>query len=121
MRRYTPAGLLISRARSRAAVTQCELAAMSGVAAGRISEYERGRRDPTVSTMLKLLAAAGCTIELAGVGDATYANPYLNAKTLMDVLGINDAMNPPKRPESTTTAKTGTYGKVPQSQVDQTE
>lgn len=44
-------------ARKKLEMTQEELAARSGVQAGEISRMERGKRDPQVSTVLKLAKA----------------------------------------------------------------
>lgn len=53
------AGALLSSARSRAGMTQTELAQAVGVTQTVVSAYERGRRQPTLPTLCRLLAAAG--------------------------------------------------------------
>ncbi len=73
-------------------MTQQELATESGVPPGRVSDYERGKVDPTVDTFLKLLAACGCTIRLADIGDGEFANPYASSRKLRNVLSFTDAM-----------------------------
>jgi len=78
-------------------MTQRELSSATGLASSRISEYENGRRDPTVNTLLKLLAATGHTITMADMADSNFPNPYVNNVRLMDVLDFVDAL-PPRRP-----------------------
>lgn len=60
----TPASVLVRRARQLAGLSQSELARRSGVAAPTISAYEAGRRDPTVTSLLRLLDAAGFDLAL---------------------------------------------------------
>jgi len=48
---------LVRQLRERAGVTQAELAKRSGVAQPAISDYERGRKRPTLSTLQRLAAA----------------------------------------------------------------
>src|SRR5579863_10301163 len=97
MRHFSPAGHLISQARGAVGMTQRELSSATGLASSRISEYENGRRDPTVNTLLKLLAATGHTITMADMADSNFPNPYVNNVRLMDVLDFVDAL-PPRRP-----------------------
>lgn len=46
-------------ARQRSGLTQDELAAQAGITQQVVSAYETGRREPTLPTLKKLLAAAG--------------------------------------------------------------
>lgn len=55
----TMAAGLIRLARDRADLTQAGLAAAAGLTQQSISAYETGRKDPTLSTLKRLLAAAG--------------------------------------------------------------
>lgn len=50
---------LLRRARSRAGLSQAELAARAGVAQSVISAYEAGRRQPALATLARLIEAAG--------------------------------------------------------------
>jgi uncharacterized protein len=50
---------LLRRARFRAGLSQAELAARAGVAQSVISAYEAGRRQPALSTLARLIEAAG--------------------------------------------------------------
>jgi uncharacterized protein len=53
------AGELIYLARKQAGMTQTELAQAAGVTQSVVSAYETGRRQPTLPTLCRLLAAAG--------------------------------------------------------------
>lgn len=53
------AGALILDARTRAGLTQAELAARAGTVQSAIAAYEAGARQPTVPTLYRLLIAAG--------------------------------------------------------------
>jgi transcriptional regulator with XRE-family HTH domain len=55
------AGLLID-ARHRAGLTQAELAARTGVSRPLISKYENGKKDPSVTSLSRLIH--GCGMEL---------------------------------------------------------
>src|SRR5437868_9674477 len=55
---------VIARARTRAGLTQAELARRAGTSQPVVSAYERGRRDPSVSTLRKLIEAAGAELVL---------------------------------------------------------
>ncbi len=52
-------GLLLSEARSRAFLSQSELARRAGVTQSVISEYEAGKRQPSLPTLSTLIAATG--------------------------------------------------------------
>ena len=54
---------VIREARKRAGMTQVELARRSGIAQNVISDYERGKREPSFGAVDVLLEAAGLTIE----------------------------------------------------------
>ena len=55
------AGSLILAARLKSGLTQRELADRLGVSQPTVAAYETGRRQPTVPTLMKWLAAAGLT------------------------------------------------------------
>ena len=55
-------GEMLRDARLRAGLTQSRLAQLAGVAQPMISAYENDRREPTFSTLDKLLAATGHTL-----------------------------------------------------------
>ncbi len=55
---------LLAHARQDAGLSQRELAALAGVTHGMINTYEAGRRHPSVTTLTRLLHAAGATVHL---------------------------------------------------------
>ncbi len=58
------AGGLLRLARMDAGISQRELAQRAGVPQSMIAAYERGRREPTLPTLLRLLEAAGFELRL---------------------------------------------------------
>ena len=56
--RSVKAAALISQARTRAGLSQAELARRAGTAQPAVSAYESGAKEPTYRTLLRLLAAA---------------------------------------------------------------
>jgi transcriptional regulator with XRE-family HTH domain len=63
MGKYDPAPTvaagLIRLARSKAELTQTRLAELAGVSQQAVSAYETGRKEPTLRTLERLMAAAG--------------------------------------------------------------
>jgi transcriptional regulator with XRE-family HTH domain len=57
--RPSPSSALIQLARIKAGLSQQQLARRASVPATMISAYERGKREPSLNTLLKLLHAAG--------------------------------------------------------------
>jgi len=55
---------LIKEARERTGLTQSALAHRSGIRQSVISEYESGRREPSVAALDRLLSAAGLSLSL---------------------------------------------------------
>jgi transcriptional regulator with XRE-family HTH domain len=68
MAKYQPAPTLaaglLRLARDRTGLTQSALAARAGVAQQSISAYETGRKEPTLPTLVRLLAAAGLEMRI---------------------------------------------------------
>jgi uncharacterized protein len=60
----SPSSALLQLARLKAAMSQRELAERAGVPVTMISAYERDQRQPTLSTLLRLLRAAGFDLRL---------------------------------------------------------
>lgn len=60
----TPAAGMVRLARSKAGLTQAELAERAGVTQQTISAYETGRMDPTLETLRRLVAAAGFDLRM---------------------------------------------------------
>lgn len=58
------AAKVLVRARTRAGLTQAQLAARARTSQPVISAYEHGRRDPSVTTLRRLVAATGADLEL---------------------------------------------------------
>jgi transcriptional regulator with XRE-family HTH domain len=62
--RVSMAGRMVREARGRAGLTQRQLAARSGIPQETIARIERGRADPRVMTLDRLLAACDFGIEV---------------------------------------------------------
>ncbi|HEX9645004.1 MAG TPA: helix-turn-helix transcriptional regulator [Acidimicrobiia bacterium] len=60
----TVAAGLLRTARDRAGLSQADVAKQAGVTQQAISAYETGRREPTLPTLQRLLAAAGFELRL---------------------------------------------------------
>jgi transcriptional regulator with XRE-family HTH domain len=94
-------GELIAAARRRAGLTQAELARRAHTSQPVISAYEHGRRDPTVGTLRRLIAATGERLQVAAVAVPSSDLPppadlEAHARRLLDVLSVADAI-PPRR------------------------
>ena len=83
---------LIRDARSRAALTQSALAKLSGIPQNVISDYERGKREPSFRIVDILLAAAGVTIELSR--RTTLDRVRAHAREIHRTLDDHGATNP---------------------------
>lgn len=70
--KITLAGALLLDARRRCGITQSELAERAGVVRPLISQYETGKKDPSVSMLARLLDACGMELrmEASAVTDA---------------------------------------------------
>ena len=73
-----PFGPLVLEARTRAALTQRELARRAGTAQSVVARLERGQSSPTLETLSRLIAATGFTIDTALV-PAVGADPLTEA------------------------------------------
>lgn len=60
----TPAWSLIRLARTRAGLTQTELAERAGTSQTAIARYERGRALPTLETLYRLVRACGFDLRM---------------------------------------------------------
>src|SRR3712207_4721639 len=96
----TPAEL-IRAVRRRQGLTQADLALRAGTSQPVVSAYEHGRRDPSVTTLRRLVEAAGASLHLDAVpvtGDLPPATtPEEHGRRLLDVLSLADAI-PARRP-----------------------
>jgi transcriptional regulator with XRE-family HTH domain len=97
----TPAEVLIA-ARRRRGLTQAQLAARAGTRQPVVSIYERGHRDPTTSTLRRLVAAAGEVLELGLAQRPPDIPPpqsvEQHAERLVDLLHLVDALPARRRP-----------------------
>ena len=68
MGKYDPAPTLaaglLRTARDKADMTQAQLAAAAGVSQQAVSAYETGRKEPTLPTLQRLIAAAGLEMRI---------------------------------------------------------
>ncbi len=60
----SPAAGLLADARRRAGLSQRGLAALAGTSPSAIAEYEAGRRDPTVNSLIRLVEACGMELRM---------------------------------------------------------
>ena len=93
---------MLQQARRRAGLNQVEVAARAGTSQPVISAYERGHRDPSVSTLRRLVQATGGRLELsvrsgAGSDLPPPADDREHAQRLMDVLSLSDALPATRR------------------------
>jgi transcriptional regulator with XRE-family HTH domain len=88
--------VLIKTVRRRRGLTQADLARRAGTSQPVISAYERGHRDPTYSTLRKLVEAGGERLQLdAALPPADLPPPadvHEHARRLLDVLSLADAI-----------------------------
>ena len=73
-----PFGPLVLEARTRASLTQRELALRAGTAQSVVARVERGQTNPTLETLARLITAAGFTIDMALI-PITSADPLIEA------------------------------------------
>jgi transcriptional regulator with XRE-family HTH domain len=83
-------------ARERAGLTQAALAQRTGTSQATVSAYERGRKQPSVDTFSRLLAAAGAGLAVKPrswlLVEPTPAQHARVARSLMDVLALAEAL-----------------------------
>ena len=86
----------IRTARERAGLTQSGLAARAGTSQAAISAYESGRKQPSVATLSRLLAAAGARLAVEQVEPRlrmpSPARLATNGRRLLDVLALAEAL-----------------------------
>lgn len=91
---------LIKAVRRRRGLTQQELAQAAGTSQPVISAYESGKRDPTHTTLRRLVAAAGEQLVVTARPPRSDLPPPADvaehARRLLDVLSLADAI--PARP-----------------------
>ena len=75
--KVTLAGALLVDARRRCGLTQAELAERAGVVRPLVSQYETGKKDPSVSMLARLLDACGMELRMhASVVSETDRDQY---------------------------------------------
>lgn len=83
-------------ARTSAGLTQAALASRAGTSQATISAYERGRKEPSVETLGRLLAAAGSRLSVAPGSNAvvrpTAAELKRAGRALVDVMLLAEAL-----------------------------
>jgi transcriptional regulator with XRE-family HTH domain len=90
------AGQLIAQMRSRARLSQAELARAAGMTRSVVNAYERGRRQPSVEALARLAGAAGLRLRLDGA-QALRLDPERAARILEQVLDLAERL-PYRRP-----------------------
>jgi uncharacterized protein len=93
------AGDLIAQIRRTSGLNQAELARRSGIQSSVLSAYERGRRQPSVSALVRIARAAGLELEVSPLTDADALER--SGRVLIDVLELADRMPSKRRGELT--------------------
>lgn len=88
------AGNLITRIRRTSGLSQTEIARRSGLQASVLSAYEHGRRQPSVTALARIAAAAGMQLDLA-VSPGAAADEFAG-RILAQVLDLAESL--PYRP-----------------------
>jgi transcriptional regulator with XRE-family HTH domain len=90
------AGVALRDARTAAGLSQSELAERAGTSQATISAYENGTKQPSVSTLSRLLAATGSRLTVAPAAQALVEpSPKelkRTARALSDVLALAEAL-----------------------------
>jgi transcriptional regulator with XRE-family HTH domain len=90
------AGDAIKRARLQAGLTQHALAARAGTSQATISAYESGRKQPSLATLDRVLAATGSRLEVVprerAVRRASRRELERVGRTLRDVMELAEAL-----------------------------
>jgi transcriptional regulator with XRE-family HTH domain len=90
------AATILRDARRRVHLTQAELADRAGTSQATLSAYENGRKQPSIDTLSRLLAATGSRlVAVPGRRPVTYpsaAQLAVSARALDDVLGLAAAL-----------------------------
>ena len=89
-------GIALRDARRTARMTQAELARRAGTSQATISAYENGRKQPSVETLARLLAATGSRLTVEHgrqpVHRPSPAEDARTARTLADVIALAEAL-----------------------------
>ena len=86
------AATLLRRVRRRARLTQRQLAARAGTSHSTLAAYEAGHKVPSVSTFVRIAAAAGFEVR----ADLRHRGPFVDRRArgdeLVEVLDLADAL-----------------------------
>ena len=83
---------LLRRARRRARLTQRQLAARAGTSHSTLAAYEAGHKVPTVSTLARIVAAAGFELRAELRRRGPFADRRARGEELVEVLDLADAL-----------------------------
>src|SRR3954451_16578405 len=90
------AGTTLKTARTRAGLSQADLAARTGTSQATISAYENGSKQPAVATFSRLLAATGTRLSVedmpAPVIEPSAAELERAGATLAEVIALAEAL-----------------------------
>ena len=90
------AGSTLLEARTRAGLSQAELAQRTGTSQATISAYERGSKEPSVATFSRLLAATGTRLAVestrAPLTEPAPADLRRAGETLAQVIRLAEAL-----------------------------
>lgn len=84
------AATLLRGARTRAGLSQRDLARRAHTSPAAVCLYETGQRVPRVDTLARLVAAAGSTLELTAQPPVTAIDVEANALGLEELLDLAD-------------------------------
>lgn len=90
------AAAVVRKARERAGISKRELARRAHTSPAAIVAYESGTRDPTVGTLVRIVAAAGADIALDLERAGRRPDPAVSAQRLAQVLELAEHL--PRRP-----------------------
>ena len=93
------AATLLRGARTRAGLSQRDLAHRARTSPAAICLYETGQRVPRVDTLARLVAATGSTLEVAARAPSAAVDVEANGRTLEELLDLADHL--PQRHEPT--------------------
>jgi transcriptional regulator with XRE-family HTH domain len=97
------AGPTLQAVRSRAGLTQSELARRAGTSQATISAYESGSKQPSLATFSRLLAAAGARLAVenaaAAVTEPSRSDLERSGRTLAQVIALAEALPVRHEPE----------------------
>ncbi len=95
------AATIIRDARQRHGLTQAELAHRIGSSQPVISAYEHGTRDPSLSTLRRIVAGTGDQLVIGWARRASdlpaLVTPGQRGEVLVDLLLLADAIPPPRK------------------------